>query len=269
MRKHLDTEIKVGIFVSGGIVLLMLAIILLGGIDGLFTSRNHYIGHFDNVNGLILGAKVQLGGISVGSVEKIDFDKKTNNVLIQFSLKKKYQEFMRKGSSIEIATQGIMGDKYVSINPSSPDQPVLPNRSELPNTPSKDLAQFIDKGDKLMFSLNRIAFSLERILKSFETENRNDTFFKGMAKTATNLSQATEKMNDQLNTPEIKKITFNLAEITEKINNGNGTLGELVNDSTLYDELKALMGGVNRNRLIRNLIRQTMQNKEKSADKTE
>ena len=68
---------------------------------------------------------------------------------------------------------------------------------------------------------------------------------------------------------DIKKFTSNLADISEKINNGTGTLSELLNDSTLYDELKALMGGVNRNRLIRNLIRQTMIDKEKSAGKTE
>ncbi len=269
MRKHLETEIKVGIFVSGGILLIMIAIILLGGTNGFFTNKNHYHGHFDNVNGLIVGAKVQLGGIPVGSVEKIDFDKETKNILIQFSLRKEYQEWVRKDSSIEIATQGILGDKYLSINPGNYDQPILPDQSELPNMPSKDLSQFLNKGDKLMFSLNRIAFSLEHILSTFEADNRSETFFKGMAKTATNLATATQKVNEQLSGLEIKKITANLSEISEKINNGTGTLGELVNDSTLYDEIKALMGGVNRNRLIRNLIRQTMLDKDKPAGKSE
>ncbi|MEO5970273.1 MAG: MlaD family protein [Bdellovibrionia bacterium] len=269
MRKHLDTEIKVGIFVSGGILLLMVAIIVLGGTNGFFTSKNHYFGHFDNVNGLINGAKVQLGGIPVGSVEKVDFDKDSKNILIQFSIKKEYQDWVRKDSSIEIATQGILGDKYLSINPGNYDQPVLPNNSELPNLPSKDISQFLNKGDKLMFSLNRIAFSFERILGNFEADNRSDTFFKGMAKTANNLAITSQKLNEQLTGLELKKFTSNLSAITDKINNGTGTLGQLVNDSALYDEIKALMGGVNRNRLIRNLIRQTMLDKEKSAPKTE
>jgi phospholipid/cholesterol/gamma-HCH transport system substrate-binding protein len=269
MRKHLDTEIKVGIFVSGGILLLMVAIILLGGTDGFFTKKNHYSCHFDNVNGLIFGAKVQLAGIPVGSVEKIDFDKESKNIVVRFTLKQEYQEWLKKDSSVEIATQGILGDKYLSINPGTSDQPVIPNNSELPNIPSKDLSQFLNKGDKLMFSLNRIAFSLEHILNSFETENRSDTFFKGMAKTATNLAQTTQKLSEQFTGPDLKRISLNLADISEKINKGTGTLGELVNDSSLYDELKALMGGVNRNRLIRNLIRQTMLDKEKPAGKSE
>ena len=269
MNKQLNTEIKVGIFVSGGLILLMIAILLVGGTDGFFTVKNHYFGYFDNVNGLITGAKVQLGGIPVGSVEKINFNKESKNILVEFSLKKEYQEWIRKDSSIEIATQGILGDKYLNINPGNSDQPVLPNSSELPNTPSKDLSQFLNKGDKLMFSLNRIAASLEHILSSFETDNRSDTFFKGMAKSASNLALTTQKLNEQLTGLELKKISSNLSDITAKINNGSGTLGELVNDSTLYDEIKALMGGVNRNRLIRNLIRQTMLDKDKPAGKTE
>jgi phospholipid/cholesterol/gamma-HCH transport system substrate-binding protein len=276
MRKHLDTEIKVGIFVSGGVVLLMIAIILLGGIDSFFAKQNHYRGHFDNVNGLIIGAKVQLGGIPVGLVEKIGLDKETRNVLVRFSVRREYQESIRKDSSVEIATQGILGDKYLSVNPGSYDKPILPDNSELPYVPSKDLSQFLSKGDKLMFSLNRIAFSLEHILTTFETENRSDTFFKGMAKTASNLSLATQKLNEQIGDLEIKKITTNvgkltgtITEITEKINTGDGTLGQLLNDSALYDELKALMGGVNRNRLIRNLIRQTLLDKDKPGGKGE
>jgi phospholipid/cholesterol/gamma-HCH transport system substrate-binding protein len=247
----------------------MLAIFLVGGTDSFFARKNLYVGHFDNVNGLIAGAKVQLGGIPVGSVETITFDKETKTILIKFSLRKEYEESVRKDSTIEIATQGILGDKYLSINPGSYDQPVLPNNSEVANMPSKDISQFLNKGDKLMFSLNRIAFSLERILNTFEVDNRSDAFFKGITKTATNLSLVTNKMNEQLSGLDLKKITSNLSEITEKINNGTGTLGELVNDSTLYDEVKALMGGVNRNRIIRNLIRQTMQDKEKSAGKAE
>ena len=47
-------------------------------------------------------------------------------------------------------------------------------------------------------------------------------------------------------------------QIFEKINNGTGTIGALVNDPGLYDEVKALFGGANRNRVIRNLVRQTV-----------
>jgi phospholipid/cholesterol/gamma-HCH transport system substrate-binding protein len=73
-------------------------------------------------------------------------------------------------------------------------------------------------------------------------------------------------MNDQLTDIHIKKTVTNLNQIFEKINNGTGTLGALVNDPGLYDEMRALMGGANRNRIIRNLVRQTIkESEEKNA----
>jgi phospholipid/cholesterol/gamma-HCH transport system substrate-binding protein len=66
---------------------------------------------------------------------------------------------------------------------------------------------------------------------------------------------------------KLKKIVKNLESITEKINTGNGTLGALVNDPGLYDNVKALVGQTNRNRILRNLVRQTLRESEgKEAD---
>ena len=49
----------------------------------------------------------------------------------------------------------------------------------------------------------------------------------------------------------------NAADILEKVNNGTGTLGALVNDPGLYEDARALVGGANRNRIVRNLVRKT------------
>ncbi|MFZ9596414.1 MAG: MlaD family protein [Bdellovibrionia bacterium] len=258
MQRKLGTEIKVGIFVSSGLVLLMLAVVLLGNTQGLFNSKMRYITRVENSEGLLTGAKVQLGGMPVGTVEKIDFDQQTKKIMVLFNVRKKYEEWIRKDSSIEIATQGILGDKYLSITPGTEQEAMLPDRGEIHIKQSKDLSQFLSKGDQLMLSLNRIASNLDRILSHFETENRSEIFFKNMTKTSTNLAQATQKLNEQIGSIEVKRISTQLAEITEKINNGTGTLGALVNDSALYDEVKALMGGVNRNRVVRNLVRQTL-----------
>ena len=55
----------------------------------------------------------------------------------------------------------------------------------------------------------------------------------------------------------LKKTIHDVAQIVEKINNGSGTLGALVNDPSLYEDARSLVGGANRNRIIRNLVRKT------------
>jgi phospholipid/cholesterol/gamma-HCH transport system substrate-binding protein len=265
MRKQLETEIKVGIFVSVGVILLMIAVIVLGNTENLLSSKNKYHAHFSNVDGLISGAKVILGGVSVGTVEGIGFDREKRNIRVDFSVVKSASTWIRNDSSVEIATQGVLGDKYISIDIGSEDQPELKPGSDLPNRPSKDISEFISKGDQLMVSLNHIANSVNRILKTFETDHRSDQFFQGMAATSKNLALISDRLSKEVDNIQIKKTIANLNHIFEKINNGTGTIGALVNDSSLYDEFRALMGGANRNRIIRNLVRQTIKSSEEAA----
>jgi phospholipid/cholesterol/gamma-HCH transport system substrate-binding protein len=58
----------------------------------------------------------------------------------------------------------------------------------------------------------------------------------------------------------------NLECITDKINNGTGTLGAMINDPGLYDNAKSLMGEANRNRIVRNLVRQTLKEADDKAN---
>jgi phospholipid/cholesterol/gamma-HCH transport system substrate-binding protein len=260
MRRQSQIEVKVGLFLTAGLGLIMMAILLLGGTQDLFRSKNLYSAHFKNVEGLIKGAKVILGGVSVGAVEDIVFDKAQRDIVVHFGVRKDSADFVRKDSSVEIATQGVLGDKYINVVTGSLEQPALPSGAELPNRPSRDLGQFLTKSDQLVVSLNSIAVTLDRILKNFESENKSEAFFKGLASSSKNLSQATEKLNQQMDNLQVKAAVSQLNQIFEKINNGTGTLGGLVNDPSLYDELKALMGGANRNRVLRNLVRQTIKN---------
>ncbi len=263
MKKQLEIEIKVGLFVAIGTGLLMLAILVLGSTENLFSRSNKYKIHFTSVEGLIPGAKVVLSGMAVGSVEDIDLDSGAQNILVTVSVARKYADWVRKNSEAEMATQGVLGDKYIMITPGDRAQEQVPNEAEIPQRPSKDLSQFLNRGDQLMISLNSISQSLDRLLKTLEAKGRSEALFSGLAATAQNLAAVSSKLNAGFNDAHFKGIIRNLNGITEKVNNGTGTLGALINDPGLYDDAKALMGGANRNRILRNLVRQTMKdNKE-------
>lgn len=264
MKKQNEIEVKVGLFVSIGMMLVMLAILALGSTENLLTRKDRYSAHFSSAEGLIEGAKVVLGGIQVGTVEKIGFDMKTRDILVTFTVKKDSADWIRTNSTVEIATQGLLGDKFVSIEPGTLEHPELSPGTPIPNRPSKNIAQFLNKGDQLMVSLNSLAISLDHTLKTFSASNRSEIFFQGMATSAKNLASATEKLDRELDEMRLKKIMRSLDQILEKINNGTGSLGALVNDPGLYDDAKKLVGEANRSRIMRNLVRQTLKNAEKN-----
>ena len=266
MRK-LEIEVKVGIFVTVGMALIMLAILVLGSAQNLMARKNSYFVHFPSVEGMIPGAKVVLSGLQVGTVKALDLDPERHNIKVELSIEHKSAEWIKEDSKAEIVTQGVLGDKYITISPGSIEKPSLPSGADIPTQPTKDFSQIFSKSDQLLISLNSIANSLDRLLKNFESGNRSETFFQGISTTSKNLSLATERLNRELDALNNKSTIYNLNGILEKINNGTGTLGALVNDPALYDDVKALVGGANRNKIMRNLVRQTIKKSEEQEAK--
>lgn len=65
---------------------------------------------------------------------------------------------------------------------------------------------------------------------------------------------------------ELKKTLSNFREISEKLNGGEGTLGALMNDPTLYDEVKGLVGESQRSKFVRTAVRYLIDKKDKESD---
>jgi phospholipid/cholesterol/gamma-HCH transport system substrate-binding protein len=72
---------------------------------------------------------------------------------------------------------------------------------------------------------------------------------------------ASIKTNDVRNN-KIKKSMDHVASILEKIDNGQGTLGGLINDPTVHEDLKAILGGAKRSTILKYLIRQAVKGSE-------
>ncbi len=249
MKDTRSNDFKVGIFVTLGVAFSMVTILVLGGAENVFTRKVHFKTHFTASNGILPGSKVVLSGIPVGVVQEVEFDEKTKNIEIEFSVQKKYSAYVTEGSNIEVLTQGVLGDKYLAINPGDGSTP-LPEGAELPNIPASDVSALFSKTDQVMMNINTTVESLNRILKSLERGNRIDVI-------TANLAQTSKGLAEFANSKNMSKASRSLTEILEKVNNGSGTLGALINDPGLYEDARAVVGGANRNRIIRNLVRET------------
>jgi len=260
MSKNIGKDFKTGIFVTLGLAFSMVAILVLGGAESAFTKKRKFITHFPNAAGVMVGSKVVLSGISVGTVKSVDFDNKTRTIKITLGVDIDFADHITHGATTEILTQGVLGDKYVAVNPGDSSEP-LKEMDEIPNIASNDLMSFLSKSDQLMVNLNSAVGSLDRVLKSFDKGNRLDAIMLNLSNASAGLASVTNSLESK----NLNKTTRNLADIMEKVNNGVGTLGALVNDPRLYEDARALVGGANRNRIIRNLVRKSAKD---GAEKT-
>lgn len=109
---------------------------------------------FSNVNGLKSNAAVKIGGLTVGYLERLDFNPQTMEPVAYIKIDKKYKE-IPDNSTLAIKTNGILGDKFLDLKVGFDDgvtTTMLKDGSVIYNTLSAvDLEDLISKfafGDK-------------------------------------------------------------------------------------------------------------------------
>jgi len=263
MPNRLKMERKVGIFVSLGIGLTMFALLIMEDSRNLFFGKVYYSSYFQDVEGLISGAKVVLGGVAAGKVENIEFDSDRKNIKVLFSLPKKLGFWVRKGMSSKIGTQGVLGDKYIELKIGTMDQPILPVGSEIPIQAVYPLDHFIRHGNRLLEIIEQLLTKFHQMLQNFKDEPSYEILLQNLVQITHHLAHCTQHMDRHLAQAPLGSLVESLTQILEKVNSGNGTLGALLNDPMLYDQMKDLIGGANRSRIIRGLIRKTITDSKK------
>jgi phospholipid/cholesterol/gamma-HCH transport system substrate-binding protein len=125
-------ELKVGIFVFIGLVILAAFILTIGGFKTWASGYQvNFIFHF--VNGVKIGAPVRFSGVDVGEVKRINFfipeDNKKTKVEIVCWIKSSIKIPM--DSTIWVNTLGLLGEKYIEIMPGKDYSRYLATNQEL------------------------------------------------------------------------------------------------------------------------------------------
>ena len=266
MNKSLEIEVKVGFFVAIGFALIMLTIILLGGSKAVFTQTTSYYTRFSHVDGIVSGALVKLSGVNVGQVDDVEFEKNTGLVKVHFSIKTNYQDAVHQDSSVTLATQGVLGDKYLVLNGGNPALPLLSPLSEIRSEAPKDFKETMNNADDVIARLKVSLGHMETILGGFAKENRADMFFRNMSLVSSNMNAATNELPKKVQ--DFYSSLGHMNSIMSKIDRGDGTLGALINDPSLYEDLKTLLGGANRNRVLKYFVRKSVEDSRETAEKS-
>jgi phospholipid/cholesterol/gamma-HCH transport system substrate-binding protein len=116
MKKNTSNKIKLGIFTSLGIAVLILGIYFIGERQQLFRSTFRVSGVFKDVAGLQAGSNVRFSGVNVGTVENISIVSDTS-VRVAILIDESTRKFIKKDALASIGSEGLMGNKILIIIP--------------------------------------------------------------------------------------------------------------------------------------------------------
>tara|TARA_R100000353_G_scaffold176127_1_gene149513 strand:+ start:5055 stop:6002 length:948 start_codon:yes stop_codon:yes gene_type:complete len=272
----LSKEVKTGILAIGAIMLLIFGYSYLKGTNLLDKSREFYV-KYDNVEGLAQAAPVTINGLTVGKVQDITFANSKGGLVVKFTVEKDF-DFSRNsivriystgligGKALGIFPQydqyvaksgdTLRGDiedgmltavtkalgpleKKVNNTLATVDTLLLNVNAIIDEETRKNLKQSIANLNTSLNAFAGVSKSMNHILST--NSGKLDNTFTNLDKTAGNLS----KLTDSLAQLETGKIVADLQNVVDKmdkivvgVNNGEGSIGKLLKDDQLYENLE-------------------------------
>lgn len=273
---NFSKEIKTALLILSGIVIFIFGFNYLKGSSLLDNEINVHTLYAD-VEGLVVGANVTINGLNVGKVKKIDFDENFEKIKVSFSLRNDlrfskqsiaqlYEAGLIGGKAIAIlpdysAALPVQDDDVLpsTIKPGLTElvnQQIAPLQNKLEglltsadslfagvsnvlnyNTQNnlklalEGVTQSIDNVNKLSNSLSRVVNSNEKVFNSTLSHLEHTTNNLAI------LSDSLKQMPLASTVQHLEKTTAQIQQLVEKMEKGEGSLGKLLNEETLYNKL--------------------------------
>jgi len=272
MRRR-STEIKVGVSVIAAVLILILGVMWIEKVS--FSSKFvSYTVYFDDVGGLGPRDPVTVAGVSSGEVGAVILE--PSRVKIEILIGEDVTLF--DDCRVQIMTIGLMGEKYVGIHPGGAGS-VLPPGSSIQGQYRAGMAEAVAGFGDMIEELNE---SMRMFRALVETEGQGASLGEAIRKideitteilvilrenradlksAAENMEKISGDVNDLVGSQKeplsrgiedfasaaarFDSVTVSLKSITERIENGEGSLGMLVYEKKLHEDVEQVFANLN------------------------
>lgn len=230
-RKQLTwVELRVGLFVLAGLFIMAVAIFYVTG-AGILGPKYRIITYLPEVESLTTGAPVRLDGLEVGNVQTMRLtprpQDKTHNIELVLRIDKKFQDSIRTDSYASLATEGLLGNRYVTISRGL-NGTVIPNNGVIPGKEEAAMKALVQRGSELMENLGVLSEDLRGIVDKVQNGQGSIGLF----------------MNDPAFYNHLNSTAARLDAMAGSIQKGEGTIGKLTSSDQFYNKLDTTLGHV-------------------------
>ena len=269
-------EIKTALLVILGISLFIFGFSFLKR-SSIFENNKIVHTIYDEVEGLVVGAKVTINGLVIGNVSMIDFLPGSTKILVSMRIDKDLN--FSPNSKAVFYEAGLIGGKAISIEPVFDSKNIIksndtiasgvkPGLTELIN---RQIAPLQEKIESMLTSVDSLFSGVSNVL-NYETQNNLKNTLENLSQSVNNINMSSEALIEVIDenrsalnmsfknvanaskninelTDSLSKIDFtntfnklseslnNINTILSKVENGEGTLGKFINSEELYQNL--------------------------------
>ena len=180
-------NLRLGIFVILGTILLLFAAYLIGNRQNMFGKTFDVSAVFKNATGLQNGNNVRFSGINVGTINAIEMINDTT-IRVHMIIEDEMLKHIKKDAIASIGSNGLVGSMLINI------------------VPGKGTSELIRPGDELKSSSK---IGTQDMLSTLNVTNKNAAL-----------------------------LTANLLKVSQSLTQGKGSLGRLLKDTAMANDLK-------------------------------
>lgn len=223
MKKFLLKEIIVWLIIFIGVIIFSVFAYIIATSKGNFlTSIVTYKTLLKESEGIYVGTKITIHGKNTGNVVKTTL-LPDGRVEVRFTVRKNHIFSLTEASVVQLRNSGALGDRFINITTADLSAKQLKKGSLIPYQESSTLLSiFTNSEGDLKKSIQSITVKIDRILNNLDEKG---------------FGLLSQSQKDDLT--QILKSTKN---ILKKVESGQGTLGALINDRSLYNRLLILLG---------------------------
>ena len=243
MKNFLLKEIVVWLLIFIGLVIFsVFTYIIAANKSSFLTSVVTYKTRLAESTGVYVGTKVTIHGTNTGNVIKINL-LPDGYVEILFSVKKHHVFGVTESSVVQLKNSGALGDRFINILTKDLSAPQLKKGSLVPYKKSSSLLSILTESEG---GSNK---SIQDIITKIDSliDNFNKKGVSGLL-----------SPNQQ---EDLTQILKSAKSILQKVDSGEGTLGAVINDRSLYNRLLILLGHQPKNNYLQDLSRRSRKSK--------
>jgi phospholipid/cholesterol/gamma-HCH transport system substrate-binding protein len=231
MNRH---AAAVGAFVLGGVLLFGVGLFLIGDRRMLFDRSVQIYTEFANIAGLEEGGKVRVGGMDAGEVASIQVPANPSaRFRVKLRVREDFHQLLRVDSLATIQTDGLVGNKFIQIEPGTDQAQVVTPLGTIPSREAFELSEMLqrmsDTVDLIRTTIVDLKSGIDGALASVtDTANEAQDLMNDIGSEAREIMASTQKVSSNVNA------------IVAGLRDGKGTVGKLLTDESLYTSVKKI-----------------------------